>query len=122
MPNYYQTKIWRLQVPDGWQVQDGPGQELVTLFCPEGVGLLKIFTAGEHPSAAVGGDRLSGSPLPASAIESHRGTSFSRTWILSCRGQKVYVRYTCAAANAGLERAQVDEIVQSISESDDHVT
>ena len=119
MPRHYQTKIWQLQIPDAWQVRDGGGQELVTFFRPDGVGILTVLTADEQQLATIGGDRAVHSPLPAAARESHYGTSFSRTWTLSFRGRRVYVRYTCAATNADVERSQVDEIVQTISESDD---
>jgi hypothetical protein len=121
MPRHYQTKIWQLQIPDAWQVRDGGGQELVTFFRPDGVGMLTVLTADEQQPATIGSDRTFRSPLPDAARESHYGTSYSRTWTLSCRGRKVYVRYTCAAASAESERSQVDEIVQSISESDEDV-
>jgi hypothetical protein len=120
MPRRYQTKIWQLQIPDAWKVRDGGGQELVTFFRPDGVGMLTVLTADEQ-QPAIGGVRMFSAPLPDAARESEYGTSHSRTWTLLCRGRKVYVRYTCAALNAESERSDIDEIVQSISESDDDV-
>ena len=31
------------------------------------------------------------------------GETFTRTWALSCHGQRLWVRYTCSAGNAELE-------------------
>jgi hypothetical protein len=121
MPRHYKTKVWQMQIPDAWQVREGTGQELVSLFRPDGVGMLTVHTADEQRPAMVGGDRMFRSPLPNEARESHYGTSFSRTWTFSCRGRKVYVRYACAAANSDSERSQVDKIVQTISERNDDV-
>jgi hypothetical protein len=45
------------------------------------------------------------------------GDLFARHWTLLCGGQWLYVHYSCAAKNAEFERAEVDEILQSISES-----
>jgi hypothetical protein len=121
MPRRYQTKIWRLQLPDAWSVRDGGSQELVIIFRPDGVGMLTVLTADEQQPATIGSDGMFRAPLPDEARESEYGTSYSRTWTLLCRGRKVYVRYTCAAHNAQSERSEIDEIVQSISESDDDV-
>ncbi len=41
---------------------------------------------------------------------------FARHWTLLCGDQWIYVRYSCAAKNAELERTEVDQILQSISE------
>ncbi len=120
MPRNYQTKFYRLQMPDAWQVWGG-GQQFVTLFRPDGVGKLTLLTVEEQQPAALGGDRMSPSPLPVTPREFRIGTNFSRSWTLLCRGHKVYVRYSCTAAFADLERSEVDEIVQSISENNDDV-
>ena len=83
--------------------------------------MLTFFTFEEQQPAALGGDRVFRSPLPDAAREFHYGTDFSRSWTLLCRGRKVYVRYSCTATFADLERSEVDQIVQSISENDDDV-
>jgi hypothetical protein len=121
MPRHYQTKVWQLQIPDAWTVKDGGGQELVTLYRPDGVGMLTVLTADEQQPATVRGGGTFRSPSPDEARESKHGTRYTRTWTLLCRGRKVYVRYSCAAHNAELERSDIDAIVQSISESDDDV-
>lgn len=92
---------------------------VVTLFRPDGVGMLTLLTVEEQQPAARGGDRTSPSPLPVTAREFRYGTNFTRRWTLLCRGRKVYVHYSCAASFADLERSEVDQIVQSISENDD---
>jgi hypothetical protein len=119
MPRRYQTKVWQLQMPDGWNVSDGGGHEFVTFFRPDGVGLLTVLTVEQQP-ALLRSDTMFGRPLPDAAIEQKSGVSHRRTWTFSCRGHKVYVRYSCAAQNAESERSEVDKIVQSIKESDHH--
>lgn len=119
MPRNYQTKFYRLQMPDAWQVHGGHSQMVVTLFRPDGVGMLTILTVEEQQPASRGSDRVSPGLLPITAREFRYGTNFSRSWTLLCQGHKVYVRYSCTASFADLERSEVDEIVQSISESDD---
>lgn len=117
MPRFYQTKTWRAQIPDAWQVEDRCGEELVTLFRPDGVGMLRVLTAEEHYSdAAVAGEDFRGT-LSGKTWASTFGTSYNRTWALSCGGRKLYVRYSCAPHNVEKELPEVYEIVQSISEN-----
>ena len=118
MPRLYQTKVWQLQIPDTWTVEDGCGQELVTFFRPDGIGILKVLMADQQSSHQTGGGEDFRGRLPGKTWALTHGASFSRTWALSCRGRKLYVRYSCAAHNAESERLEVDEIVASISESD----
>ena len=42
MPRMHQTKTWEMRVPDGWRVEGS--NELVTLFKPDGVGMLTVLT------------------------------------------------------------------------------
>jgi hypothetical protein len=117
MPRFYETKLWRLQLPDTWSVSDRCGQELVTLFRPDGVGLLTVLTAEEQsPVQRSHGEEFQGR-LSGRIYEATYGDRFSRTWALSCRGHRLWLRYTCSAQNAELERLEVDEILQSISEA-----
>jgi len=117
MPRLYETKLWQLQLPDAWSVSDRCGQELVTFFRPDGVGKLTVLTAdAETPLRGRQGEEFVGR-LSGRTFAFTYGDSFSRTWALSCRGQRLWVRYTCAAKNAELERLEVDEILQSISEA-----
>jgi hypothetical protein len=39
MPRSYQTKIWKLVMPDGCKAESDTEQKFVTLFKPDGVGL-----------------------------------------------------------------------------------
>jgi len=41
----------------------------------------------------------------------------ARHWTLLCGSQWIYVSYICATKNSELERAQIDEILQSLSEA-----
>jgi len=117
MPHLYETKLWRLQLPDTWSVSDRCGQELVTFFRPDGVGLLTVWTAGEQsPAPGSHGEEFLGQ-LSGRTYKATHGDRFSRTWALSCHGQRLWVRYTCSAKNAELERLEVDEILHSISET-----
>jgi hypothetical protein len=42
------------------------------------------------------------------------GKTFRRSWGFLLN--RLTVRYTCAASNAAVERAEIDEIIQSVSE------
>src|SRR4051794_10688657 len=106
MPRPFETKLWRLQLPDTWNVSDKCGQELVTFFRPDGVGLLMVFTVGERSPVPGGhGDEFLGC-LSGTTYVATYGDKFSRTWALNCRGRRLWVRYTCSAKNAELERLE----------------
>ena len=115
MPRMHQTKTWELQVPDGWEVEGS--NELVTLFKPDGVGMLRVLTAEQKPPTAESTDDIFRGHLPGSVRTSADTSTFRRIWSLSCRGQRLFVTYQCASNNAELELAEADEIVQSISET-----
>lgn len=115
MPRMHQTKTWEMRVPDGWRVEGS--NELVTLFKPDGVGMLTVLTVEQKaPTQEATGDVFRGR-LPGSVRTSADRSTFRRIWSLSCRGQWLLVIYHCASNNAELELAQVDEIVQSIAET-----
>ena len=120
MGQHYQTKIWQLQLPDAWKANPC-GDEFVTFYRPDGVGTLTILTTDNSELATAEGDRIVHEPFPPEGREAEYGTSYSRTWTRRCRERKLLIRYSCAAKNSSAERREVDEIVQSISESDDHV-
>ena len=46
MPRFYETKVWRLRIPDEWSVK-GSSDECVTLFRADGVGTLTVITLEE---------------------------------------------------------------------------
>ena len=117
MPRTHQTKYWQLEVPVGWEVVGG-SDELVSLFKPDGIGMLRVLTAEERnpvhtPSGEVFLGHLSGTVRTTPG-----GSTFSRTWSLSCRGKRLFVSYRCASKHGQLELAEVDQIVRSISETD----
>ena len=116
MPRLYQTKTWQLQIPDAWAFRDGPKQHFVTFFRPDGVGLLTVFTTDESVQGRTGTGEDFHGRLPGKTWTTRGHDRIWRTWSLSCRKRQLYVRYTCAAKNAGLEDAEVDEILQSIEE------
>ena len=117
MPRLYQTKTWKLRIPDAWAFRDDPKQQLVTFFRPDGVGLLTVLTTDQSAQGqnAKGEDfcgRLRGKMWTTKGSD-----RIFRGWSLSCCDRWLYVHYTCAAKNAGLEDAEVDAILQSIEES-----
>ena len=115
MPRMHQNKTWELRVPDGWHVEGS--NELVTLFKPDGVGMLRVLTMEQKaPTPESTGEVFRGR-LPGSVRTSTDTSTFRRIWSLSCRGQRLFVTYQCASNNAELELAEVGEIVQSISET-----
>jgi len=111
----HQTSAWELRVLDGWEVE-GTNQ-LVTLFKPDGVGMLRVLTTEQKPGTPESTGDLFRGRLPGSVRTSTDKSTFRRIWSLSCRGQQLFVTYQCASNNAELELAEVDEIVQSISET-----
>jgi hypothetical protein len=117
MPRIHQNKTWQLQVPDGWKVQGR--DELVSLFKPDGVGILIVLTTDEKVRDQSTGEifhgRLSGTVRTSGDI-----STFRRIWSLSCRGLLLFVIYQCGAKNAEIELSEVDEILQSISETEDN--
>ena len=115
MPRMHQTSIWELWVPDGWEVEGN--NELVTLFKPDGVGTLRVLTADQEASVPGSPGEVFRGRLRGSVRTSADASTFGRIWLLSCRGQWLFVTYQCAPNNADLELAEVDEIVQSISET-----
>lgn len=117
MTRLYQTKTWRVLLPDTWKVEDGCGEGLVTLFRPDGLGMLGVLTVEEQSSDAAAAAEDFRGALSGKTWAHTYGTSYSRTWAMSCLGRKLYVRYSCAAHNAEKELLEVYEIVQSISES-----
>ena len=118
MPQPHRAKLWQVVLPDGWCVKrSGRGDEVVTFWNPEGVGTLAVITLDENkaPPRKSQGQEFSGK-LKGRTFDFSGGDLFARHWTLLCGGQWLYVKYSCATKNAELERAEVDEILQSISE------
>jgi hypothetical protein len=119
MPQHFHTKIWQVVLPDSWRVSgDRHSDELVTLWNPEGVGQLRVIvTTGTKAPPRHGNGRSFTGKLQGKTFELSAGALFVRNWALLCGSDWIYVRYSCAMKNAEIERAEVDEIVQSISEA-----
>ena len=117
MPRVYQTKLWQLQVPEAWSVEGDKEQRLVTFFRPDGVGLLRVLTDDGQPPEQEGQRDDFRGRLPGTTWSSAGGDRYMRYWSLRCRGCRLLISYTCAAKNADLERSEVDDILQSISET-----
>jgi hypothetical protein len=120
MPRLFQTKIWQARLPDGWQ---GTKQlfDCATLFKPDGIGQIGVMVCppeSEHPkeNPAVT-ERFSGK-LQGFTHTSTGGSSFIRYWWLTCRGRTLIVDYSCSPSFAEVERHEVNEILQSMEESD----
>jgi hypothetical protein len=113
------TTLWQLNMPDEWRAsiqQSGDG--ISELWNPEGVGKLTILVndSNQAPSRTGTAHEFQGKLRgKISAIQC--GKQFARHWTLLCGSEWIHVRYSCSAANAEIERAAVDEIVQSISEA-----
>jgi len=116
MPHIYRTNLWQVALPDGWRASSG--DELVTLWNPEGVGKLTVISIADIKAPPRNGQgREFTGKLEGQTYDFSGGDLFARHWTLLCGGQWIYVRYSCATKNAELERATVDEILQSISEA-----
>jgi hypothetical protein len=116
MPQPHRTKQWQVILPDGWRVKSGPGDELVIFWNPQGIGTLAVITLDENKAPRNGQGQEFCGKVQGRTYEISSADLFVRHWTLLCGGQWIYVRYSCATKNAGLERAEVDEILQSISE------
>src|SRR5579859_5396595 len=118
MSQPHRTKLWQLVLPDGWRARGGRSDEVVTFWNPEGVGTLAVITCKENkpPPRNGRGKEFSGK-LRGSTFDFSGSDLFARHWTLLCGHQWLYVHYSCAAKNAEFERAEVDEILQSISEA-----
>jgi len=120
MPQVYQTTVWQARLPDGWIVRelyfDG-----ATLFKPDGVGQISILVCpSESQPPKYNPDinaHFSGKLRGFTSTPAGHGT-FTRLWWLYCGGRTLMVSYSCALSNAEAERKEVDEILQSMAESD----
>jgi hypothetical protein len=115
MADVYRTKLWQVTLPTGWRAREsGP---LVTLWNPSGVGTVNVLSNIESkaPSPACNGREFAGK-LTGLTFEHTATDLFSRHWFLLCGEKWIHVHYFCATKNAALERAEVDEILQSIAE------
>jgi hypothetical protein len=116
MPYVHRTKLWQVTLPDAWRV--GGGGPLITIWNPEGVGTISVLSTDENkaPPRNGRGKEFSGK-LRGITFDFSGSDLFARHWTLLCGDQWLYVHYSCAAKNAEFERAEVDEILQSISEA-----
>jgi len=118
MAQLHRAKLWQVVLPDGWRVKSAGGDELVTFWNPEGVGTLAVITLDQNKAPPRNGpDHEFSGKLKGRTFDFTGGDLFARHWTLLCGGQWLYVRYSCATKNAELERAEVDEILHSISET-----
>jgi hypothetical protein len=119
MAQLYQSKIWQALLPAGWAARS-QYFDCATLFKPDGVGMLQVMVmspGSEPPKHRPGHDEPFSGKLKGFSSTSI-GKAFRRDWWLSCRGRTVVVKYSCAPSFAEDERDEVDEILQSIAESD----
>lgn len=114
MPYVHRTELWQVILPDGWRA--GGGGPLVTIWNPEGVGTITVLSAdgNKAPPETGKGQEFAGK-LVGRTFEHNAKDLFARHWHLLCGDRWIYVRYSCAAKNAAAERAEVDEILRSIS-------
>jgi hypothetical protein len=132
MPWIHKTKIWRVQVPEGWK-KEGSG-DAVMFFDPEGVGILHLHVDTHAPkdidparllayarSCSVPGTdfrtTMCGSLQGVTGVVSDRGTH-CQVWRLKCGTETLFASYQCAAKNSAAEIAKVVQILQTLEESD----
>lgn len=114
----FQTRYWRMQIPEGWTPHIH-SPEMVTVYSPNGVGMLEFFHSQE-PYDGTGPDSeiFGGFHGRHAGEKTHRGI-LRRFWHLSCMGRKLSVRYNCSEENAELDRAQVDAALQTLEPAGD---
>ena len=114
MPDVYRTKLWQVTLPKGWRARGG--DPLVILWNPQGVETINVLShiGNKAPSRTGNGRELAGR-LIGRTFEHTARDLFARHWFLLCGGQWIHVHYFCATKNSAIERADVDELLQSIS-------
>jgi hypothetical protein len=120
MPHLYQTKIWQARLPEGWKVRellfDG-----ATFFKPDGIGQIFVMVCrpeSERPKFNPAFHKQFSGKLQGIATTSTGSGAFHRFWWLFCGSRTIVVNYSCAASFAEDERLEVDDILQSVAESD----
>lgn len=88
----------------------------MTLFRPDGLGILTVLTDEGQPNTHEGKLEEFRGQLRGTTWSLAGADRFTRHWNLRCGSRRLLIMYSCAAKNADLERSQVDEILQSISE------
>jgi hypothetical protein len=117
MASSYQSKVWKIDLPDGWKARGGAGAdgELHTVWHAEGVGILNIFYHADL-----------GAPPRGSTASGYSGTvpgycgkvdygSPNRSWTLLCGEHWIRVRYFASLLPEEWESSGVDKIVASLS-------
>ena len=133
MSNTYDSDLWSVDLPPGWQVRE---HEICTSFFREdGVGALQVGAflheyqeitdpdlleineeAGNEdaPVLAFSSDHFKGFSTRFSTEEAHWGR-----WLLRAGRLLVHVTYNCNLENAGVEDHEVYEIVMTFRPAED---
>jgi hypothetical protein len=112
-----QATYWQVHIPEGWTAQ-GHSPEMVTLFSPNGVGMLEFFLC-DDPYRGAEAETFGAFAGEYHGEKSHRGM-YQRFWCLSCCGRALSVRYNCSEGNAHVDRAEVEELLQTLELRSDH--
>lgn len=121
MSHVYRNSIWQVELPNEWKVH-ALMFNCATIYRRDGVGQLQVIVRPddmEPPSLNYKTeDRYSGK-LSGFHRKSPSIAGNSRSWTLFCGKHVLLIRYSCAAAHAGVEEDEVDLIVSSIARSDE---
>src|SRR5262245_55691581 len=100
MNRIYKTPIWQIRLPNAWHIRDDARQAHVSIFRPDGVGMLTVLTAENDLKSENQADGGLGAKHSGPPREHTYAGKFRRVWTFSFRGRTLYLRYTCAAHNA----------------------
>lgn len=120
MSRVYRNSIWQVELPDEWKVK-ALMFNCATIYRPDGVGQLQVIVRPEDmepPSLNYKTENRYSGQLHGFHRKSPPGTGNSRSWTLFCGNHVLLIRYSCAAAHAGVEDAEVDRIVNGIARAD----
>lgn len=124
----YETETWSINLPDDWDEEHD--DEGVTLFNPDGVGVLEI-SAVERDEVVDDGflEDMASEHLEAGAEPSEvefgdfEGLEFSygdddkywREWYLRADSLMLYITYHCPLADEGREDDEVEAILETLA-------
>ncbi len=121
MPHLHRNSIWQVELPDEWKVKTLMFNS-ATIYRPDGVGQIHVLVRPEDlepPSLNCRTEDSYAGQLPGFHRKNPPGAGNGRSWTLFCGKHILMLRYSCAAAHAGVEDEEVDLIVSSIARADE---
>lgn len=131
MSEVFEGPTWSIVVPDGWTVRDE--DDVTTFEADPGVGALQVSAyakdepvtdedleefAEEHLTAGATPDPVEHTLYEGFAISYEVDEQFWTEWFLRHEHQMLYVTYTCAEGDEGIEDEIISEMLASLAPID----